>query len=90
MKEAVKNKCGAEGGDRKHSLAMSKEYMEKMFEWSESVCPGESYKAKPKSVEEQAQRTKHLQFKAFSSTGWTVWSRYGPRIMLLVSVKSMC
>jgi hypothetical protein len=35
--DAVKHKCGAEGGDRKHSLAMSKEHMDKMFRWSESV-----------------------------------------------------
>ena len=78
VREAVKHKCGAEGGDWKHSLAMSKEHMETMFEWSESTCLESVYNAKATSIEEQALRTKHLQFRAFASMGWTVWSRCGP------------
>lgn len=75
VREAVKHKCGAEGGDRKHSLAMSKDYMERLFAWSEKICPQESYQTEAKTLEEQALRTKHLQFRAFSSTAWTIWSR---------------
>ncbi|KAK7034457.1 hypothetical protein R3P38DRAFT_2698870, partial [Favolaschia claudopus] len=32
---AIKNKCGMDGGDRKHSLAMSEEFMSRMFAWSD-------------------------------------------------------
>ncbi|KAJ7804873.1 hypothetical protein B0H14DRAFT_3773409 [Mycena olivaceomarginata] len=51
--KAIKNKCGADGGERTHSLAMTKEYMAKVFAWSDG----------------------HLMYKAFSSTGWTIWTR---------------
>ncbi|KAK7034128.1 hypothetical protein R3P38DRAFT_3496395 [Favolaschia claudopus] len=36
---AIKNKCGKDGGDRKHSLAMSEEFMSRMFAWSDEKCP---------------------------------------------------
>jgi hypothetical protein len=76
---AVKHKCGAEGGDRTHSLAMSKEYMERIFEWSEgkvSTAAVETMKdpsqASNMSLTEQSAVTKHLEFRAFTSTAWTV------------------
>lgn len=72
---AVKNKCGAEGGDRKHSLAMSKEHMEKMFEWSERQCPAESLMTAATDLGSQMLRIKHLEFRAFAATGWTCWGR---------------
>ena len=34
----IKNKVNAEGAVRTHSVAMKKEYMEKMHTWSRSVC----------------------------------------------------
>jgi hypothetical protein len=73
---AIKHKCGAEGGDRTHSLAMSKEHMDKMFAWSEAQCSNESCKRPPRDLETRAFMTKHLEFKAFASTAWTIWSRY--------------
>jgi hypothetical protein len=79
---AIKHKSGAEGGDRTHSLAMSKEYMERMFQWSEgkisTECAEQFVKGVPApnmSNEERALMTKHLEFRAFASTAWTVWSR---------------
>ncbi|KAJ7796820.1 hypothetical protein B0H14DRAFT_3157804 [Mycena olivaceomarginata] len=41
--KAIKNKCGADGGERTHSLAMTKEYMAKVFAWSDGVCPPSTY-----------------------------------------------
>ncbi|KAJ7082682.1 hypothetical protein B0H15DRAFT_785582 [Mycena belliarum] len=73
--ESIKNKCGKDGGDRKHSLAMTKECMVKVFAWSDEVCPPSSYDKPSKTVEEQALKTKHLMFKCFASTAWTIWSR---------------
>ena len=77
---AVKHKSGAEGGDRNHSLAMSKEYMERMLQWSESKVSTESAHRFMKGSElassnERTLMTKHLEFRAFASTAWTVWSR---------------
>ncbi|KAJ6531509.1 hypothetical protein DFH09DRAFT_1409284 [Mycena vulgaris] len=37
--ESIKNKCGKDDGERKHSLTMTKEFMEKVFGWSDKVCP---------------------------------------------------
>ncbi|KAJ7240555.1 hypothetical protein C8J57DRAFT_1478171 [Mycena rebaudengoi] len=73
--EAIKNKCGKDNGKRKHSLAMTKEFMEKMFHWSDTVCLPSSYQVPSTTVEEQVLKTKHLMFKVFASTAWTVWSR---------------
>jgi hypothetical protein len=73
---AIKNKCGKDGGDRKHSLAMTEDFMAKMFAWSDEVCPASDYDKKSTTVEEQNLKTKHLAFKCFASTSWTIWSRY--------------
>jgi hypothetical protein len=79
---AIKHKSGAEGGDRTHSLAMTKEYMGRMFKWSEGKVSAEAVQKVLKNaglaslrVEERALMTKHLEFRAFSSTAWTVWLR---------------
>ncbi|KAL0960983.1 hypothetical protein HGRIS_005980 [Hohenbuehelia grisea] len=71
--EAVKHKCGAEGGDRTHSLAMSKDFMDKMFGWSFRESP--TCSDLPCDLATQAIRTKHSEFRAFSSLGWTLWTR---------------
>ncbi|KAJ7496322.1 hypothetical protein B0H11DRAFT_1715957 [Mycena galericulata] len=73
--KAIKNKCGQDGGDRTHSLAMTKEFMAKLFTWSDEVCPPSTYFNTTKTREELTLATKHLMFKAFSSTGWTIWTR---------------
>ncbi|KAJ7690427.1 hypothetical protein B0H14DRAFT_3175834 [Mycena olivaceomarginata] len=72
---AIKNKCGKDGGDRKHSLAMTEEFMTRMFEWSDNVCPPSNYDKTSTTREEENLKTKHLAFKCFSSTSWTIWSR---------------
>ncbi|KAL0957016.1 hypothetical protein HGRIS_003117 [Hohenbuehelia grisea] len=71
--EAVKHKCGAEGGDRTHSLAMSKDFMDRMFGWSFRESP--TCSDLPCDLATQAIRTKHSEFRAFSSLGWTLWTR---------------
>lgn len=88
--KAVKHKSGAEGGDRKHSLAMTKEYMETILKWSESQCPTEEIERlvqegqnRQLSVEERSLITKHLEYRTFASTAWTVWSRSGPSLRSL-------
>ncbi|KAJ7690479.1 hypothetical protein B0H17DRAFT_1134289 [Mycena rosella] len=73
--ESIKNKCGKDDGERKHSLAMTEEFMERIFGWSDKVCPPSSYNSPSKTHEQKALKTKHLEFKAFASTAWTVWSR---------------
>ncbi|KAK6980603.1 hypothetical protein R3P38DRAFT_3235499 [Favolaschia claudopus] len=54
---AIENKCGKDGGDRKHSLAMSEEFMSRMFAWSEEQCPASEYEGKSTTVEEQSLKT---------------------------------
>ncbi|KIM36467.1 hypothetical protein M413DRAFT_13964 [Hebeloma cylindrosporum] len=73
LTKALKNKSGAHGGDRTHSAAMSKEHMEKVFAWSQRICPSGSGPAL--NLEQRKLKTKHLGFRGFSATAWTVWSR---------------
>jgi DNA replication initiation complex subunit (GINS family) len=61
---------------------MTKEYMERIFKWSEGKVSAEAVQnvlknmgQKNMTVEERALMTKHLEFRAFASTAWTVWSR---------------
>ena len=35
----IKHKTGEESSERKHSQAMSKEYMDMIYMWSKKVCP---------------------------------------------------
>jgi hypothetical protein len=59
---------------------MSKEYMERMLMWSEEKVSTRTVEQMMKdpdraSVAERSTVTKHLEFRAFASTAWTVWSR---------------
>nr|GAT46595.1 predicted protein [Mycena chlorophos] len=73
-----KNFCGQDDGNvRTHSVAMSKENMHQMFEYMDSLVPPSKY-LDPKIVHGTSMRrliTSILLFKAFASTGWTIWSR---------------
>ncbi|KAG1791700.1 uncharacterized protein HD556DRAFT_1309765 [Suillus plorans] len=39
MMASVKHKASAEGGDRTHSMAMTKDFMDRMLQWHEAACP---------------------------------------------------
>jgi hypothetical protein len=62
---------------------MSKEFMNQIFKWSEGKVSTEMAELMVKdadqgskmSLGERSVVTKHLEFKAFASTAWTVWSR---------------
>jgi hypothetical protein len=62
---------------------MSKEFMDQIFKWSEGKVSTETAELMVKdegqeskmSLAERSVVTKHLEFKAFASTAWTVWSR---------------
>ena len=42
--------------------------------WSESACPGPC--ASNATLEELLRSARHLMFRAYASTGFTLWSRY--------------
>ena len=57
---------------------MSKEYMDQIMAWSESECPKEAYSEEAlqtMSMDDQTKLTTHLEYRAFASTAWTIWSR---------------
>ncbi|KAJ7814985.1 hypothetical protein B0H14DRAFT_2603803 [Mycena olivaceomarginata] len=54
---------------------MTQEFMTRMFEWSDNICPPSNYDKTSTTREEENLKTKHLAFKCFSSTSWTIWSR---------------
>lgn len=72
---AIKHKTGADAPERHHSLAMSKEFMDMLFAWSWKVCPTSKVESLPEDMETLNLITEHLHFRAFASTGWTVWTR---------------
>ena len=80
---AVKKKDGAEG-IRTHSGAMSLEYMDRIFDWSKREGPVTA-KIPPATLLTMAERHhlyKHLGWRAFSSIGWTVWTRLFLRLIV--------
>ena len=62
---------------------MSKEYMDRIFKWLEGKVSTEMAELMVKddggrskmSMTERSAVTKHLEFRAFASTAWTIWSR---------------
>jgi len=85
---SVKHKASAEGGDRTHSMAMTKDYMDRAFRWHQAVCPLDialqmiqkvMNGARPSDIcldlEMRTKLTHHLKQVTFASTGWTLWTR---------------
>ena len=56
-------------------LAMSKSLMDKLYLWSTQECPNTYFEHLPKDHMSLQSAAEHLRFRAFASTGWTVWSR---------------
>lgn len=72
---SIKHKTGADGAERRHSLAMSKPFMDKLYAWSMKMCPVTQMDTLPADLETLIMTTEHLRFRAYAATGWTVWSR---------------
>ncbi|TFY52689.1 hypothetical protein EVJ58_g9871 [Rhodofomes roseus] len=74
--KAIKNKANTDGGERTHSVAMRYDYLKAIIEWSETECPPAEAMVTPRDVAHRTKVTTHLFFRAFASTGWTIWTRY--------------
>ncbi|KIK32078.1 hypothetical protein CY34DRAFT_760908 [Suillus luteus UH-Slu-Lm8-n1] len=68
---SIKHKASAEGGDRTHSMAMTKDYMDRTLHWHQASCPLEI----ALYLDVRTQLTRHLEQVAFASNGWTLWTR---------------
>ena len=89
--KSIKNKLSADGVDCDHSLAMKKEHMDKILTWAKSDCPeigsvlhfiyvvlaNTPISNVHISDDVKKQVTKRLEFLAFASTAWIIWTRYG-------------
>lgn len=88
---SIKHKISAEGADHVHSSAMKREHMDKILAWMKSACPeiGSALRFLSNALTKapgtcgisvsdgtKKQITKYLQFLAFASTAWTIWTRY--------------
>ncbi|KAF8519784.1 hypothetical protein BU17DRAFT_47457 [Hysterangium stoloniferum] len=66
-------------GERQHSAAMSKEYMDRIMAWSDQECPKKMLASLTPCLSDFAKIrlkvTKHLFMRAFASSGWTLWTR---------------
>ncbi|KAG1845309.1 hypothetical protein DFJ58DRAFT_730899 [Suillus subalutaceus] len=85
---SIKHKASAEGGDRTHSMAMTKDYMDRTLWWHQASCPLEiavhmiqkaMTGARPSDMHldlaVRTQLTCHLEQVVFASNGWTLWTR---------------
>ncbi|KAG1832589.1 hypothetical protein DFJ58DRAFT_671092 [Suillus subalutaceus] len=85
---SIKHKASAEGGDRTHSMAMTKDYMDRTLRWHQASCPLEialhmiqkaMTGARPSDMHldlaVRTQLTRHLEQVVFASNGWTLWTR---------------
>lgn len=88
---SVKHKASAEGGDRTHSMAMTKDFMDRMLQWHEAACPleialqaiqlvmsGTLPSQVQLTLDTRTQLTRHLEQVTFDAGAWTLWSRYCP------------
>jgi hypothetical protein len=89
--KSVKHKTSSEGGDRTHSIAMSKGFMDRILAWTQKLCPQETFLGLIRSVltadttrtggmelltmEARALITKITMYQAFSTTAWNLWTR---------------
>ena len=64
-----------DGTVRQHSLAMAYSYMNKIMAWSEAVCLARDISQPLETAEEKKLTLKHLQMRAFMSTGFTLFTR---------------
>ncbi|KAF8442080.1 hypothetical protein L210DRAFT_3644249 [Boletus edulis BED1] len=88
---SLKHMVSSEDGDRKHSLPMSKDFMDRMLSWSMEACPTldaalnalrHILNGTPPSdaglqmdLVERALVTRHLEQIAFDATAWVLWTR---------------
>jgi hypothetical protein len=85
---SIKHKASAEGGDRTHSMAMTKDYMDRTLRWHYAACPleitleiirGVMSGAQPSDVhldlETRTLLTRHLEQITFEANAWTLWTR---------------
>ena len=74
----IKNRDGTKGSAAtcQHAEAMSLDDLNRMMEWSESVCPSMQCQSLDSMTKPQrALATTHLFTRAFMSTGFTIWTR---------------
>ncbi|KAG2339458.1 hypothetical protein BDR05DRAFT_951218 [Suillus weaverae] len=85
---SVKHKASTEGGDRTHSMAMTKDFMDRMLRWHKAICPleivlqavqlvmsGTLPSQVQLTLEMRTQLTRHLEQVTFDAGAWTLWSR---------------
>jgi hypothetical protein len=89
--KSVKHKTSSEGGDRTHSISMSKAFMDRILAWTHKLCLQETFLGLMRSVlatdttrtggvelltvEVCASITKITMYQAFSTTAWNLWTR---------------
>jgi hypothetical protein len=86
MMEILKNNEGAEGGMRNHASAMTIEDMRKLMSWSYGQCPDELVSQIYQCLQtggvldiaDVVLAQRHLMVRAFSTTGFTIWTRSVP------------
>jgi hypothetical protein len=77
--DAIKKKAGVKGAaaTRHHAEAMTIEELGKMMRWSEKECPNEMLDPTwvPKDQNELRKILIHAMMRAFSASGFTLWTR---------------
>ena len=86
MAMAIRHKVAADGNERTHSGAMSKEYMDNILTWSEALCPlivplnyictvMAGLQVPPLGKETNLLLTRRIEMLAFSALAFMIWTR---------------
>jgi len=88
---SVKHKASAEGGDRTHSMAMTKDFMDRLLRWHQASCPldialqavqlvmsGTLPSHIQLTMDTRTLITRHLEQIVFDANAWTLWTRCYP------------
>jgi len=94
LMSSLKHKASSEDGDRSHSLAMTKDFMDSMLAWSLRSCPlletalralqqafgGERMTISGLQMDlgKRGLVSRHLEQLSFNATAWTLWTRQVP------------
>jgi hypothetical protein len=75
--KAIKTKSNVKGSaaTREHAEAMTLEELQKIMQWSETQCPHEILEREHHDLETLKLAIKHGLMRAFSPSGYTLWTR---------------
>ena len=87
LRRSVVNRDKGQDTARNHAEAITFKDLGKIMAWSASACPGPC--SSDSTLEQLLHSARHLMFRAYASTGFTLWSRYVNILSSLFLIRSL-